>query len=182
MMAQEYREAVALARRALKPMKDPNRKLTEEERHSIVRQVDGILGLDEDAWLASRKGEQNPALGIIRLSEPVQLVRRSRGEGGSPEPSLSAVASAKAEVKSPESENSPQPAVHSHQPEDEPEECREPKAETQEPAHSTPAPPKDAFYRVPARTPCHPDEEPPEDQALSALSPAPTPQPNPGSL
>jgi hypothetical protein len=42
---QTYRDACAKARAALKPMLDPKRKLTQEERRHLVLQVDEILGL-----------------------------------------------------------------------------------------------------------------------------------------
>ncbi len=45
MLVQKYREACAQARAALSQLNDPNRKLTDEERRNIVRQVDEILGL-----------------------------------------------------------------------------------------------------------------------------------------
>lgn len=44
MQLQNYREACAKARAALKPLKDPNRKLSDNERRAIVRHVDEILG------------------------------------------------------------------------------------------------------------------------------------------
>jgi hypothetical protein len=45
MQLQKYREACARARRMLDQLKDPKRKLTDDERRSIVLQVDDILGL-----------------------------------------------------------------------------------------------------------------------------------------
>jgi hypothetical protein len=42
---QKYRDACLQAKAALQPMRDPKRKLTDEERQAIVRNVDEILGL-----------------------------------------------------------------------------------------------------------------------------------------
>jgi hypothetical protein len=42
---QKYRDACVQARAALQPMRDPKRKLTDEERQAIVRNVDEILGI-----------------------------------------------------------------------------------------------------------------------------------------
>src|SRR6266481_9582057 len=42
---QKYREACAKARAALQPLRDPKRKLTENENRSLVLMVDNILGL-----------------------------------------------------------------------------------------------------------------------------------------
>jgi len=42
---QKYREACAKARVALQPLRDPKRKLTENENRSLVLMVDNILGL-----------------------------------------------------------------------------------------------------------------------------------------
>jgi len=42
---QKYREACARARAALQPLRDPKRKLTENENRSLVLMVDNILGL-----------------------------------------------------------------------------------------------------------------------------------------
>jgi hypothetical protein len=49
MMLQKYREACARARAALQPMKDPKRKLSDDERHHLILQVDEILGLPTDS-------------------------------------------------------------------------------------------------------------------------------------
>ncbi|HWH69468.1 MAG TPA: phage protein Gp27 family protein [Candidatus Sulfotelmatobacter sp.] len=57
---QKYREACAQARAQLQPLKDPNRKLTEEEHRAIVRKVDEILGLgspDSEGPLYGPRGE-----------------------------------------------------------------------------------------------------------------------------
>ncbi len=45
MLVQKYRDACAQARAVLKPMLDPKRKLTQEERRHLILQVDEILGL-----------------------------------------------------------------------------------------------------------------------------------------
>jgi len=45
MQLQRYRDVCARARRMLEQLKDPKRKLTDDERRSIVLQVDDILGL-----------------------------------------------------------------------------------------------------------------------------------------
>jgi hypothetical protein len=45
---QKYREACAKARAALQPLRDPKRKLSEDERRSLVLMVDDILGLPSD--------------------------------------------------------------------------------------------------------------------------------------
>ncbi len=45
---QQYRDACAKARAALDKLQDPNRELTLEERRSLVREVDKLLGLDAD--------------------------------------------------------------------------------------------------------------------------------------
>ena len=42
---QKYREACAKARTVLQPLRDPKRKLTDEERRALVLVVDDILGL-----------------------------------------------------------------------------------------------------------------------------------------
>ena len=42
---QKYRDACAQARVELAPLRDPKRKLTDDERRAIVRNVDEILGL-----------------------------------------------------------------------------------------------------------------------------------------
>ncbi len=41
----QYQDEVEKARRALEPMKDPHRKLTDDERRAIVAKVDDILGI-----------------------------------------------------------------------------------------------------------------------------------------
>lgn len=66
MQLQKYREACAQARAALEPMKDAKRKLSDEERHAIVHQVDQILGLGEQAPGQEPSREPSAALGIIR--------------------------------------------------------------------------------------------------------------------
>ncbi len=43
MQLQKYREACARARAALEPMKDPRRKLSDDERHAIIHQVQSVL-------------------------------------------------------------------------------------------------------------------------------------------
>ena len=48
MQLQKYREACARARRVLDQLKDPKRKLTDDERRSLVLLVDDILGLGEE--------------------------------------------------------------------------------------------------------------------------------------
>ena len=45
---QKYQDACARARAALQPMKDPKRKLSDDERRHLVLQVDEILGLPAD--------------------------------------------------------------------------------------------------------------------------------------
>lgn len=78
MQLQKYRQACAEARAALEPMKDPKRKLSDDERHAIVQHVDEILGLDQ----APKTGtEANPALGIITL-EGKQKTESQRAEDG----------------------------------------------------------------------------------------------------
>src|SRR6266850_4825504 len=42
---QKYREACAKAQAAIKTLRDPKRKLSDQERRSLVRMVDDILGL-----------------------------------------------------------------------------------------------------------------------------------------
>jgi hypothetical protein len=42
---QKYREACAKARQALKPLRDPKRKLSESERRALVLRVDELLGI-----------------------------------------------------------------------------------------------------------------------------------------
>jgi len=52
----EYREACAKAQAAIKTLRDPKRKLSEDERRSLVRMVDDILGLpsqDDPSSVAS---------------------------------------------------------------------------------------------------------------------------------
>ncbi len=68
MQLQKYREACAQARAALEPLRDPTRKLSDEERHAIVHHVDHLLGLDEQVQGPEGGGEGCPALGIITLS------------------------------------------------------------------------------------------------------------------
>jgi len=45
MQLQKYREACAEARAKVRELKDPKRKLTEDERRAIILQVDEILGI-----------------------------------------------------------------------------------------------------------------------------------------
>src|SRR5216110_3091 len=45
LQVQKYRETCAKARAAIETLRDPKRKLTEEERRSLVLLVDDILGL-----------------------------------------------------------------------------------------------------------------------------------------
>ena len=45
MQLQKYREACAEARAKVRELKDPKRKLTEDERRSLILQVDEILGI-----------------------------------------------------------------------------------------------------------------------------------------
>jgi len=45
MQLQKYREACAEARAKIRDLKDPKRKLTEDERRAIILQVDEILGI-----------------------------------------------------------------------------------------------------------------------------------------
>jgi len=47
--AQRYLDACARARAALQELKNPKRKLTQDERRSLILQVDEILGLASDA-------------------------------------------------------------------------------------------------------------------------------------
>jgi len=68
MLLQKYREACAQARAALQPLKDPNRKLSDNERHVIVHHVDQILGLDHQGPAPEPGAAPSPALGIISLS------------------------------------------------------------------------------------------------------------------
>jgi hypothetical protein len=42
---QQYRDACSRARAAIQQLKDPNRKLTDQETRALVRRVDSILGL-----------------------------------------------------------------------------------------------------------------------------------------
>jgi hypothetical protein len=79
MLLQKYREACARARAALRELKDPKRKLTEDERRAIVRNVDDILGL------SSEDDEQSSSSAVASAKAEVQPVRHSPGEGGSPQ-------------------------------------------------------------------------------------------------
>src|SRR5207245_100907 len=57
---QKYREACAKARVALQPLRDPTRKLTENENRSLALMVDNILGLpsqDDPSLIASATEE-----------------------------------------------------------------------------------------------------------------------------
>ena len=45
---QKYRDACAQARAQLQVLKDPKRKLNDEERRAIVRNVDEILGIPSE--------------------------------------------------------------------------------------------------------------------------------------
>ena len=83
MLLQKYREACARARAALEPMKDPNRKLSDNERHAIIHHVDQILGLNEAPILAP-DAEPNPALGIITLHHPADPAATTTSEGRAP--------------------------------------------------------------------------------------------------
>src|SRR6266850_2138848 len=53
---QKYRDACAQARVELAPLRDPKRKLTDDERRAIVRNVDEILGLASPAPDSSDDG------------------------------------------------------------------------------------------------------------------------------
>ena len=52
---QQYRDACSRARAAIQQLKDPDRKLTDQETRALVRRVDAILGLQ------SMDGPQAPA-------------------------------------------------------------------------------------------------------------------------
>ena len=61
MQLQKYRDVCARARLMLDQLKDPKRKLTDDERRSIVLQVDDILGLGEPLEFQSPAAEvQSP--------------------------------------------------------------------------------------------------------------------------
>ena len=72
---QLYRDACAKAREALKPLKDPKRKLSDEERRSIVLEVDDILGISHD----------NPDVYGIAKYAPNPLEQRNECRGRSDE-------------------------------------------------------------------------------------------------
>lgn len=57
MQLQRYRDACARARRVLDQLKDPKRKLTDDERRSLVLLVDDILGMGEPVEVQSPDGE-----------------------------------------------------------------------------------------------------------------------------
>lgn len=80
MLLQKYREAVAQARKAMEPMMDPRRELTDQERHAIVRHVDRILGIGQTPHDFEH---QTPATGIIRLDRP-PLNGKPKSESRSP--------------------------------------------------------------------------------------------------
>jgi hypothetical protein len=71
MLLQKYRDACARARAMLDNLKDPKRKLTEDERRHIVLQVGDILGVDDQLHAPVPGAIQSPALGIITIpSQP----------------------------------------------------------------------------------------------------------------
>lgn len=89
MQLQKYREACLQARAALRELRDPDRKLTESERHSLILKVDELLGF---------AGKPNP-LGIatIRLeaapiSAPAPMSASGDAPAAAPSPAPSAPA------------------------------------------------------------------------------------------
>jgi hypothetical protein len=60
---QNYREACAKARAAIKTLRDPKRKLSEDERRSLVLMVDDILGLPSQDDPSSTAGTEPTAPG-----------------------------------------------------------------------------------------------------------------------
>jgi hypothetical protein len=75
MQLQKYREACARARRMLDQLKDPKRKLTDDERRSIVLQVDDILGLG---------GEPEP----LEVLSPIPELQSPKSKAQSPIPEV----------------------------------------------------------------------------------------------
>ena len=74
MQLQKYRDACARARRVLDQLKDPKRKLTDDERRSLVLLVDDILGLNEEpVEFQSPEGEvQSPMSKVLSPKPEVQ--------------------------------------------------------------------------------------------------------------
>jgi len=89
MLLQKYRDACAKARAALQTLHDPKRKLTDDERRSIVLQVDDILGL-------SSNGSGEPE----QKSEPRILNSEGSAKPEEDEPTASAPAPAPNEALS----------------------------------------------------------------------------------
>jgi len=69
---QKYREACAQARAALQNLRDPKRKLNDDERRAIVRNVDEILGLSSEAFPFRAGAGQNGASPSSSLSAPAE--------------------------------------------------------------------------------------------------------------
>ena len=81
---QKYREACAKARAALQPLRDPKRKLTENENRSLVLLVDNILGLpsqDDPSSEALAKEEASVTEESSSTDQAPSPLRRGRGPG-----------------------------------------------------------------------------------------------------
>jgi len=63
LQVQKYRETCAKARAAIESLRDPKRKLTEEERRSLVLLVDDILGLPPQGVQSPRSKVQSQETG-----------------------------------------------------------------------------------------------------------------------
>jgi len=105
MQLQKYREACARARRMLDQLKDPKRKLTDDERRSIVLQVDDILGLG---------GEPEP----LEVLSPIPELQSPKSKVQSPipevqSPTINGQSPQEVQTQPPEEVQSPMPNVQS---------------------------------------------------------------------
>ena len=92
---QKYREACAKARAALQPLRDPKRKLTENENRSLVLMVDNILGLP-----SQDDPSPNPSSEASPTEEPSSKEQAPATESPSAATSLSAGGEGQGEVAS----------------------------------------------------------------------------------
>jgi hypothetical protein len=67
----QYQDQAAQARLALEPMRDPRRKLTDDERRAIVAQVDEILGIKPLHVLRQEHCGVKTEAGGLKTEDPV---------------------------------------------------------------------------------------------------------------
>ncbi len=79
---QKYQDACAEARRAMEPMKDPHRKLTDDERRAIVAKVDDILGIKPIYQLVKEYENRKKTESLTRCNEGNGQDSEDRGASG----------------------------------------------------------------------------------------------------